>query len=98
MICARVVPSIWPENNPMVALEAMSVGTPVIGMNVGGLGEVIGKVDENLIFKGDGLEEMKMILENKNLYSKERIKQIYNQYYSPEVYLRKYKQLYQKVG
>jgi glycosyltransferase involved in cell wall biosynthesis len=92
---ALVVPSIWPENNPLVALEAMSVGTPVIGTNAGGLGEIIGKVDENLIFNGDELEEIKMILENKTLYSKERIKKVYNQWYSPEVYLNGYKQLYQ---
>lgn len=43
------------ENNAIVLLEALSVGTPVIGTNAGGLGEVIGKVDEKLIFRGDGL-------------------------------------------
>jgi len=90
---ALVIPSIWPENNPLVALEAMSVGTPVIGTNVGGLGEVIGKVDENLIFKGDGFEEIKMILENRSLYSKERIKKVYNRWYSPEGFLRQYEKL-----
>jgi len=90
MICARVVPSIWPENNPMVALEAISVGTPVIGMNVGGLGEVLEKVDKNLIFNGDGLEEIKMILNNRSLYSKEKIREVYNRWYSPERYLREY--------
>lgn len=88
---AVVIPSICHENNPLVALEALSVGTPVIGRNVGGVGEIIGKVDNNFIFNGDGLEEMRMILENQNLYSKERIKEVHNRWYSPEGYLREYK-------
>lgn len=87
---ALVVPSIWPENYPLVALEALSVGTPVIGTNAGGLGEILGKLNKNLIFKGDGLEEIGMILENKTICSKERIKQIYTKWYSPEGYLRDY--------
>ena len=87
---ALVVPSLWPENNPLVALEALSVGTPVIGTDAGGLGEIIRKMDKNMILKGDGLEEAIMNLENKNIYSKEKIKEVYNQWYSPEVYMEKY--------
>lgn len=85
---ALVVPSIWPENNPLVALEALSVGTPVIGTNAGGLGEIIGKIDKDLIFKGDGLEEMKIFLDNNNIYSKKKIKEVYSQWYSPESFFR----------
>ena len=88
---ALVVPSLWPENNPLVALEALSVGTPVIGTNVGGLGEIIGKLDKNLIFKGDGLEEIRMILENGNLFCKERNREVYDRWYSPGEYLKAYK-------
>lgn len=94
---ALVVSSVWPENNPMVALEALSVGTPVIGTDVGGLGEIIKKVDKNLIFNEGELDGIKMILKKKKLYSKEMIKEVYNQYYSPEVYMNEYKKLYQKV-
>jgi len=36
-----VIPSIWPENFPTVCNEAMSVGRPVIGTNVGGVPEII---------------------------------------------------------
>ena len=41
-IDALVCPSIWFENGPTVALEAMAVGTPVIGSRVGNLAEAIG--------------------------------------------------------
>lgn len=36
-----VVPSIWPENLGTVCIEAMAVGRPVIGTNVGGIPEVV---------------------------------------------------------
>lgn len=87
---ALVLPSIWPENNPIVALEALSAGTPVIGPDAGGLGEIIARVDKNLIFKKDGLEEIILILNNRDFHSRERIKQIYNQWYSPEGYMGDY--------
>jgi glycosyltransferase involved in cell wall biosynthesis len=36
-----VIPSVWPENFPTVCNEAMSIGRPVIGTNVGGIPEII---------------------------------------------------------
>jgi glycosyltransferase involved in cell wall biosynthesis len=38
---AVVVPSVWPENFPTVALEALGVGRPLIGSAVGGIPELI---------------------------------------------------------
>lgn len=93
---ALVVSSTWPENNPLVALEALSIGTPVIGTDVGGLGEIIEKVDKNLIFGEDWLDGFKIILENKELYSKERIKEVYNKWYSPEQYSKQYEEIIKK--
>lgn len=37
---AVVVPSLWPENCPMVVLESLAAGTPVIHTNRGGLSEI----------------------------------------------------------
>jgi glycosyltransferase involved in cell wall biosynthesis len=38
---AVVIPSIWHENCPLVALEAISYGTPIIAANTGGLSEIV---------------------------------------------------------
>lgn len=38
-----VVPSLWPEPCPMVAIEALSVGTPILVTDVGGLPEIVGE-------------------------------------------------------
>lgn len=36
-----IVPSEWYENNPMTIIEAYSVGTPVIGAQIGGIPEIV---------------------------------------------------------
>ena len=36
-----VIPSIWMENTPLVAYQAMASGTPLVGDNMGGITELI---------------------------------------------------------
>jgi glycosyltransferase involved in cell wall biosynthesis len=36
-----VIPSLWPENFPTVALEALGVGRAIVGSRVGGIPEVV---------------------------------------------------------
>ena len=92
---AVTIPSIWPENNPLVALEALANGAPVVVSNLGGLPEIAEKIDESLIF-GD-LEELKKILIefDETKYSAESIKDIYERYFSPARYLKDYLKLLQ---
>jgi glycosyltransferase involved in cell wall biosynthesis len=40
------VPSQWLETGPLVLLEAFAAGTPVIGSDLGGIGELV-RHDEN---------------------------------------------------
>lgn len=47
---ALILPSIWGENNPMTVIEAMSVGTPTIGSDKGGIPELVSLIDKRLIF------------------------------------------------
>jgi glycosyltransferase involved in cell wall biosynthesis len=37
----HVIPSVWPENLPTVAIEALAVGRPIVGSRVGGIPELI---------------------------------------------------------
>jgi len=87
---ALIVPSIWPENAPLVALEALSVGTPVIVSNKGGLPEIVNKVNMNLVF--DDFSQLKEILINfsKKNFSKSEIKHISEQNFSPQAYVKRY--------
>ncbi len=87
---ALVIPSIWPENCPLIALEALSTGTPVIASKKGGLPEIIKKVDSSLIYKSK--DELKQILINfkSSNYSRFKIKKVFGDNYSPKVFLNKY--------
>jgi glycosyltransferase involved in cell wall biosynthesis len=38
---AVLIPSLWYESQPMVALESLAAGTPVLGSCIGGLGETL---------------------------------------------------------
>jgi glycosyltransferase involved in cell wall biosynthesis len=87
---ALVIPSIWPENAPLVALEALSVGTPVIASNTGGLPEIIGIVNERLIFK-DSLELKKLLINfRKDVLTSIKARDAYEKYFSPKAYLESY--------
>lgn len=87
---ALIIPSIWPENAPLVALEALSVGTPVIASNTGGLPEIVGKVDKKLIFSDR--VDLKNLLLNfpKNEFPPSKTKEVYEKNFSPKAYIDKY--------
>jgi glycosyltransferase involved in cell wall biosynthesis len=87
---ALILPSIWPENSPLITLEALSVGTPVIASNNGGLPEIVDKVDSGLVF--DTLAKLEDILINysKKDYPSTDIKKVYYANFSASAYIDKY--------
>ena len=77
---------------PLTILEAYSLGTLVIGSNLGGIPEIIKKVSKNLIFNHKNFEELKEITLGlkKNKYDIEKIKKVYNNHFSFKSYLHNY--------
>ena len=55
---AVVVPSIFPELFPMVVLEAMSHGKPVIASNIGGLPELVLHGQTGLLFEPNDVDAL----------------------------------------
>src|SRR5262249_15917140 len=49
-----VVPSLWPENLPIIILEASAAGVPVIASDVGGISEMI--ADKRFLFAPGSVE------------------------------------------
>jgi glycosyltransferase involved in cell wall biosynthesis len=95
---ALIVPSIWPENAPLVALEALSVGTPVIASNKGGLPEIVGKVDNRLIFLDLADLKNKILNFSKKDYPSSSIQEIFKQNFSPEAYIERYIETIRKMN
>ena len=89
---ALILPSLWLENNPLVALEAFSVGTPAIGSNTGGIPEIIAAVDPALIFEKDDVVQLTNIINNfdSKKYDRNRIKEIYEKNFSQQIFMKKY--------
>ena len=51
-----VLPSIWPENQPVSITEALATGTPVIASDLGGIPELIQDGDQGYLFPaGDAI-------------------------------------------
>jgi len=48
---AVVIPSLWYENYPLSALEAFSLGKPVIASNIGGLPEIVRPGKSGFLFE-----------------------------------------------
>ncbi len=50
---AGIVPSIWPDPCPTVAMEAMAAGKPVIASRIGGLPEIVADGDTGILVPPD---------------------------------------------
>jgi glycosyltransferase involved in cell wall biosynthesis len=92
---ALILPSVWAENAPLVALEALSVGSPVLASNKGGLPEILEKVNKELVF--DNMERLKEKLLNfsRNRFPQSRMRDVYERNFSPEAYIKKYIEIVQ---
>jgi glycosyltransferase involved in cell wall biosynthesis len=88
---ALILPSICPENSPLVLLEAMSVGTPTLATDCGGSPEIVGKVNKSLII-GSKLSDLESAILNfsEGKYDHNLIMKIYEDNYSPDVYVKRY--------
>lgn len=53
-----IMPSIVYENNPLSVIEALCLGTPVLGARIGGIPELIEEGKNGLIFESGNVENM----------------------------------------
>jgi len=86
---AVVIPSFWPDNNPIVVAEALAAGTPPITSNWGGLPEVPRKIDRSLVFDDDGLVRTLRDFEPGG-YDPSRLVRFHRENLSIDAYLKQY--------
>jgi len=89
---ALILPSICMENNPLIVLESLSLGTPVIGSDSGGIPEIVKKIDKKLVFKKNSTKQLKNIIFyfDRKKYPSKTIKKIYQENFSKKIFLKKY--------
>jgi glycosyltransferase involved in cell wall biosynthesis len=75
--CFTVIPSEWYENNPLAVIESLSLGTPVLGSDMGGIPELIEPGETGMIFEAknreDLSEKIKEMFDAKKSFDSERI-------------------------
>ena len=94
-----VLPSIWYENNPFSLIEALCMGTPVLGARIGGIPELITEGKNGYLFaSGDvrGLQEKISLFFSKDgqQMEAEKIAVEANEKFSPNVYYRQLMAIY----
>ncbi|MBN1299753.1 MAG: glycosyltransferase family 4 protein [Melioribacteraceae bacterium] len=57
-----ILPSECYESNPMVILEAFSLGTPVIGSNLGGIAEIVKEGVNGFLFEPKNVQVLKSVV------------------------------------
>ena len=53
-----VIPSVWPENSPLVLQEAFLAGVPVIASRIGGIPEMLPDGRGGLLFKPGSADDL----------------------------------------
>lgn len=67
-----IVPSEWYENNPMTIVESYSLGTPVIGAEIGGISEIIVNAETGYTFVSRDSEDLENKIKTSMSLSKEQ--------------------------
>jgi len=100
---ALIMPSEWYEGFPMVLVEAMSRGLPVIGSNIGAMAEVVQDGVTGMHFESGNVESLREAVcrmardkETLKRMSEESMK-IYREKYSPEVNLCQLMDIYERA-
>ncbi|QXI04663.1 glycosyltransferase [Pseudomonas tensinigenes] len=62
---ALVIPSTWRENAPLVLLNALACGTPVIASDVTGITEYLGKDDNVAVFEPGNARQLAQRIESR---------------------------------
>jgi GT2 family glycosyltransferase/glycosyltransferase involved in cell wall biosynthesis len=61
---ALVVPSIWPENSPLVIHEAFLAGVPVVASRIGGIPELVKDGKNGLLFNPGDVDDLSTVLKH----------------------------------
>jgi glycosyltransferase involved in cell wall biosynthesis len=93
---AIVVPSEWPENAPLTALESLALGVPVLASDAGGLPEIVDSESGSMIFKAGDVKSladcMASLWQNRTHLGemKRKAREAYVNRFSPAVHIAQY--------
>lgn len=92
---AILLPTQWYEGFPMTIVEAVSVGTPVIGSSLGNVGSIIQEGITGYKFDSKSSEALKCVLMTSNLDINNDVYGVYKEKYTKEANYRQLLKCYQ---
>lgn len=99
---AVVLPSEWYENGPYSAIEALQLGRPLIGADIGGIPELV--ENNGFLFKSGSFEDLtKKLIRMEGLSEEEYRKKVAESYelyaknYTADDHYRKLRKIYEKA-
>lgn len=99
-----VIPSICYENCPYSILEAMEIGKPIIGSNIGGIPELITENENGFLFESNDIKELsekmqKLFDNDDSVYEMSKnSRKLFENNYSSKAYYKKLLTIYESVG
>ena len=93
-----LIPTECYENNPLSVIEAHTLGTPVLGGQIGGIPELIRENENGMLFQAANKEDLKNKIEQmmaKNDWNYNNIANVSMEKYSGHAYYQKLIKLYQ---
>ncbi|MBN1181907.1 MAG: glycosyltransferase family 4 protein [Bacteroidales bacterium] len=95
------VPSNWFENNPLTILEALCMGVPVLGSNIGGIPELIKPGFNGILFEPSNVAEMREKIDylwrNHKMFDRSEIASHAARHYTSEHYYESVIDLYNSL-
>lgn len=95
---ALILPTQWYEGFPMTILEAYSVGTLVIGSDIGNVGDLIEEGVTGYKFKSDSASSLVDVIQKCNFDICESVKKVYEDQYSSEENISQLEAIYDRVS
>jgi len=94
-----VLPSVWYENNPFSVIEALNMGTPVLGARIGGIPELIEEGVNGFLFTPKNIPDLKKKIELcfshfHDKFDFEKITEQAQNKFSPETFYKKLIEIY----
>ncbi len=94
---ALILPTQWYEGFPMTILEAYSVGTSVIGSDIGNVGDLIEEGLTGYKFKSDSASSLVGVIQGCDFNICESVKRVYEDQYSSEHNISQLEAIYDRV-
>ena len=91
-----ILPTQWYEGFPMSIVEAFSVGTPVIGSDIGNVGSIIVNGVNGQKFTSSSSDELVECVRNMNV-SNDSVFRYYSENYAQEINLDQLCEIYEKA-